>query len=58
MKQNAPDEYQPMTEFRLSDLEGFLKLCDPRAVFDSEKEFVAHWRAVCSFMKNLRVLSD
>ena len=58
VKQNAPDEYQPMTEFRLSDLEGFLKLCDPRAVFDSEKEFVAHWRAVCSFMKNLRVLSD
>ena len=46
VKQNAPDEDQPMTEFRLSDVGGFLELCDPRAVFNSEKEFVAHWRTV------------
>ena len=58
VRQKAPDEYQPTREFRLNDLEGFLALCDPRRTFDSEEEFAVYWRDVCSFMENLRVVTD
>ena len=42
VRQKAPDEYQPIREFRLNDLEGFLALCDPRRTFNSEEEIAVY----------------